>query len=346
MRRIGKSVLVIDKRPTIAGNCYTEEVNGIHVHRFGPHIFHTNNHDVWQYVNQFTQFNNYRHTGKVSYKDRVFSFPINLMTLQQLWGIRTPAEARQRLSEVVVPHPHPQNIEDWCLANIGPELYETFVKHYTEKQWGRPCAALPASIIRRIPLRMTYNEDYYENATFQGIPIGGYTQMVRNMLDGVQVELGQDFSTIKHRWRELARNLVFCGPIDQFFDYEFGELEYRSLRWETKNFDQDFQGCSIMNYTDENQFTRILEHKFFDFNNQTKSVVSWEYSVDWRETKEPFYPINDEKNNAIYQKYRKLADQQPNITIGGRLGCYKYIDMDACIAMALKEANRANVGSG
>lgn len=340
MKNKGKSVLVIDKRSHIAGNCYTEEVDGVHVHRFGSHIFNTGKKYVWDYINNFTRFNSYRHTGKVNYYGKIYSFPINLMTLSQLWGVTTPKEATQKLLEVRKNISNVENMEDWCLSQIGEELYEIFVKNYSTKQWGRSPRDLPASIIKRIPIRLTYNEEYYENAPYQGIPIGGYTNLFVNLLDGIKVELGTDFASIKNDWRKYAKNLVFCGPIDYFFDHEFGELEYRSLTWETKTFEGDYQGCSIMNYNDPcTKFTRIVEHKHFDNNNQDKTVVSWEYPASWKDTQEPYYPIVDKLNKNRLKEYKALANRQNNILISGRLGKYSYIDMDDCIAMAIKESD-------
>ncbi len=333
----GKSVLVIDRRSHIAGNCYTEKIKDIHVHKYGCHIFNTNKGYVWYYLNNFTKFNNYRHTGKVNYHNKIYSFPINLMTLHQIWGIRTPEEAEAKLNEVRVKIKNPGNMEEWCLSQIGEELYEIFVKHYSTKQWGRHPSQLPASIIRRIPVRLTYNEDYYENATYQGIPVNGYTEMISNMLDGASVELGVDFD--KSKWKEYAKHLVYCGPIDKFFDCEYGELEYRSLRWETKILDGDYQGCSVINHTDlREEFTRTIEHKHFDLKGQKKTVVSWEYPMDWTENKEPYYPIVDNVNRRGYEKYKALADQQKDVLISGRLGKFQYLDMDDCVAMAIKEA--------
>ncbi|RDJ35113.1 MAG: UDP-galactopyranose mutase [Crenarchaeota archaeon] len=333
----GKTALVIDKRPHIAGNCYTKPVENIHVHQYGPHIFHTNKKEVWDYLNKFTQFNSYRHTGKASYQGRIFSFPINLMTFQQIWGIKTPAEATQKLQDLCIPIENPKNMEEWCLSKIGPLLYEMFVKHYSIKQWKKHPKDLPASIVRRIPIRLTFNEDYYEHALYQGIPVGGYTNMIKNMLDGVSVELGVDFNEIKSRWKDYAQKLVYCGPIDQYFDYEFGELEYRSLRWDTQVFDGDYQGCSIINYTGPNVgYTRCIEHKHFEFDKHEKTVVSWEHPTSWKETKEPYYPINDEQNNQKYQSYKALKSN--DVLISGRLGKYKYLDMDDCVALALKES--------
>jgi len=340
MKSKGKSVLIIDKRPHVAGNCYTEEVDGIQVHRYGCHIFNTGKKNVWEYVNKFASFNNYRHTGKVNFEGKVYSFPINLLTLHQIWGVSTPEEAENKLKEVRIDIKNPKNMEDWCLSQIGEQLYETFIKGYSTKQWGTTPDNLPASIVQRIPIRLTYNDDYYENATYQGIPLGGYTKMISNILDGIKVDLSVDFFDIKEKWKQYAKKLVYCGPIDRFFDYEFGELEYRSLKWENKVLTGDYQGCSVVNYTDmDNKFTRVIEHKHFEFKNQEKTVVSWEYSVPWKETQDPYYPITNEKNKERCLKYKKIAEQQKDVLISGRLGKFLYLDMDDTIALALKESN-------
>ena len=339
MKRRGKSVLIIDKRSHIAGNCYTEKIDDIHVHKYGSHIFQTNKKYVWDYLNTFADFNNYKHTGKVNYYGKIYSFPINMMTLYQLWGVTTPKEAIDKLSQVKVAVENPQNMEEWCLAQMGTELYEIFVKHYSTKQWGKSPTELPISIIKRIPFRLTYNENYYDKAIYQGIPIGGYTKMIENMLDGIKIELDVDFTDIKNKWQKYAKKLVFCGPIDQYFEYKFGELEYRSLQWEHKKLDGDFQGCSIMNYNDsETKFTRIVEHKHFDLKDQKKTIVIWEYPVAWKETKEPYYPINDAINKNTYDKYKKLSKMENKVLISGRLGKFAYLDMDDCVAMAMREA--------
>ena len=341
LKRYGKSVLIIEKRHHIGGNCYTEEQNGIQVHKFGLHISHSDNTNVWNYLSRFTTFNNYRHTGKVNYKGRIFSFPINLMTLHQLWGINTPQEAADKLKEVAIPCDNPQNMEEWCLSKIGSELYETFVKYYTIKQWGKHPSELPANIIKRIPVRMTFDENYFHSAKHQGIPIGGYTQMMKNMLDGIPVELGTDFFTIKDKWRNYAKRLVYTGEIDRFFNYCFGKLEYRSLRWENEILDGDYQGCSVMNYTDEDTpFTRIVEHKHFEFSNNPKTIISKEYPVDYAGDYEPYYPINDDKNNTIYEKYKTLALNEKDIVISGRLGSYKYLDIDTTTGLAMELAEK------
>jgi len=337
----GKSVIVIDKRNHIGGNVYTENRNGVNVHVYGCHILHSDKKDVWDYVNRFVSFNNYRHKGMVNFKGRMLSFPINLMTMSQLWGVRTPGEAKRKVEEEKVPCDSPKNMEEWCLSVIGRTLYETFIEGYSKKQWNRHPRDLSASIVKRLPVRYIFNDDYFHDLTYQGIPIGGYTKMVENMLDGVKVELGTDFSEIKGNWREYADRLVFCGGIDNYFDYEFGELEYRSLKWEHQEMQGDFQGHSCVNYTDlETPWTRIVEHKHFENPDLPNTIISREYSVDWKETKDPYYPINDERNSSLYRKYRDLAEAEKDVIISGRLGSYKYLDMDDTISMALKTAEK------
>lgn len=333
----GKSVMVIDRRDHIAGNVYTKNVNGINVHKFGCHIFHTDKKDVWDYVNRFVSFNNYRHKGIVNFKNKIYSFPINLMTMSQLWGISTPEEAIKKIKEEIIPNSNPQNMEEWCLSVIGKTLYETFIEGYSTKQWNKHPKELSASIVKRLPVRYTFNDDYFHDSTYQGIPIGGYTKMVENMLEGIKVEINTDFSSIKNKWKDYAKKLVYTGGIDNFYDYQFGELEYRSLKWEHEELKGDFQGHSVINYTDlETPFTRIIEHKYFEKPDAKNTIISKEFSVDWRETKDPYYPINNDKNNKMYQKYRSIAKKDKDIIISGRLGSYKYIDMDDTISMALK----------
>lgn len=337
----GKSVLVIDKRDHIGGNVYTKNVNGVNVHTYGCHIFHTDKKDVWNYVNRFVSFNNYRHKGLVSFGGRIYSFPINLMTMSQIWGTTTPDEAKRKIMEEVVPHIRPQNMEEWCLSTIGKTLYETFIEGYSAKQWNKHPRDLPATIVKRLPVRFTFNDDYFHDLTYQGIPIGGYTKMVENMLEGVKVEVGTDFSSMKDKWKKYADRLVYCGGIDSYFDHTYGELEYRSLRWEHEYLKGDFQGHSCVNYTAaEVPWTRIVEHKHFDNPECENTVVSKEYSVDWRETKDPYYPMGDERNADLYRRYRELADKEKNVIISGRLGSYKYLDMDDTISMALKVSEK------
>lgn len=337
----GKTSMVIDKRSHIGGNVYTENKNNINVHRYGCHIFHTDKKEVWDYVNQFASFNNYRHKGMVNFKGKMLSFPINLMTMHQLWGVRTPDDAKRKVEEEKVACASPKNMEEWCLSVIGRTLYETFIEGYSMKQWNKHPKELSASIVKRLPVRYTFNDDYFHDLTYQGIPIGGYTKMVENMLEGIKVELSTDFDEIRKNWDEYADKLVFCGGVDNYFNYEFGELEYRSLRWEHEELKGDFQGHSCVNYTDlETPWTRIVEHKHFENTECENTIISKEYSVDWRETKDPYYPINDEKNTSLYRRYRDLADKEKNVIISGRLGSYKYLDMDDTISMALKTAEK------
>lgn len=332
-----KKILVIDKRDHIGGNVYTKNTNGINVHMYGCHIWHTDKKDVWDYVNRFISFNNYRHKGIVNFQNKIYSFPINLMTMSQIWGISTPSEAKRKIMEDIVPYTRPSNMEEWCLSTIGKKLYEMFIEGYSLKQWNKHPRELPSSIIKRLPVRFTFNDDYFHDLTYQGIPIGGYTKMVENMLDGIKVEIGEDFSKIKNKWKSYAKNLIYCGGIDSYFENTFGELEYRSLKWTHENLKGDFQGSPVINYTShEIPFTRIIEHKHFENPDCENTVVSKEYSVDWKETKDPYYPMSDEKNNHLYRKYRNLAEKEKNVIISGRLGSYKYLDMDDTISMALK----------
>jgi len=331
----GKSVMIIDKRNHVAGNCYTSNFEGIQVHEYGCHVFHSNKDEVWRYVNKFAKFKNYTHRVKVNYYGKIYSFPINLFTMNQIWGISTPDEASEKINYSKAKYE--TNIEDYCVSLFGEELYEIFVKNYSKKQWGVCPKLLPSSIVKRIPVRTTFDDNYYSTSKYEGIPCGGYTKMVQNMLSDVKIEFGLDFFSIKNKWKKFAKRLVYCGEIDKMFDYEFGMLGYRSLRWEKeeKNI-PNFQGCAVVNYTDPiNKFTRIIEHKHLEENKSKKTIISYEYPEDYNSTKEPFYPINDAQNNEMYRKYRNLANSQKDITISGRLGCYKYIDMDDVIQMAI-----------
>ncbi len=335
----GRHVLIIEQRDHIGGNVYTRDVGGIHVHVYGPHIFHTDNNETWRYVNRFATFNHYVHRPNVRYKDKVYSFPINLMTLQQLWGVTTPDEAERRLAEVRVSCEHPKNLEEWILAQVGEEIYRIFVYGYTKKQWGREPKDLPTSIIRRLPIRLTFDSNYY-NHRYQGIPIGGYTAMVENMLDGIDVELATLLSSMGD-WRKQAKKLVFSGKIDEFFDYRFGELEYRSLAFESELMPGDYQGVSQMNYTDEAvPFTRIVEHKHFEFGTQEKTMITREYPLEWDRDKTPYYPINDARNNDLYRKYKAMTANCEDVIFGGRLAAYRYFDMHQVIGSALAAAKR------
>lgn len=337
----GRRVLVIDQREHIGGNVYTRDVHGIQVHQYGPHIFHTGNARIWRYVNRFAEFNHYVHHPQVRYRDKVYSFPINLMTLQQLWGVTTPAEAERMLAGVRIPCAQPRNLEEWILSQVGEEIYRTFIYGYTKKQWGRDPKELPASIIRRLPIRLNFDSNYFTHR-YQGIPIGGYTGMVRNMLDGVDIELETSLADIGD-WRQRAGKLVFTGKTDEFFDYRYGQLEYRTLEFKHETVQGDFQGVSQMNYTDEEvPFTRIVEHKHFEFGQQEKSVITREYPTEWGsgKGKTPYYPINDERNNQLYRKYKAEADKHDDIIFGGRLAAYRYYDMHQVIGAALVAAEQ------
>ena len=343
MREKGKSMLVLDKRQHVGGNVYTREVEGIQVHEYGAHIFHTNDKTVWDYVNRFAEFNRYTNSPVVNYHGELYSLPFNMYTFNKLWGVVTPQEAeaeidRQRRAAGIG---EPKNLEEQAISLVGTDVYEKLVKGYTEKQWGRPCTQLPAFIIRRLPVRFTFDNNYF-NARFQGIPMGGYTRMVERMLEGIQVRLGVDYLEDREAWDAQARTIVYTGPIDRFFDYCYGPLQYRSVRFETEVLDTpNYQGNAVVNYTDrETPYTRVIEHKHFEFGTQPKTVVSREYSSEWKPGDEPYYPVNDERNKELYLKYRALADQKPQVIFGGRLGEYKYYDMDTVIARALELADR------
>lgn len=343
-RKAGKSVLVIDKRSNIAGNIYTEPVEGIQVHKYGAHIFHTNNKRVWDYVNQFAEFNRFTNSPVANYKGELFSLPFNMYTFNKMWGVVTPEEAAAKIEEQrkEAGISEPKNLEEQAISLVGRDIYEKLIKGYTEKQWGRPCTELPSFIIKRLPVRLTFDNNYF-NALYQGIPIGGYTQMVANMLEGIEVELNTDYLKDKEKYDAIADKVVYTGAIDAYFDYKLGALEYRSVRFETELLDMpNFQGNAAVNYTDaETPWTRIIEHKWFEFgkdadgNDLPKTVISKEFSSEWKLGDEPFYPVNDDKNSKLYAEYKKLADNEKNIIFGGRLGEYKYYDMDAVIASAL-----------
>ena len=342
--KTGKSVLVIDKRPNIAGNVYTEDVEKIHVHKYGAHIFHTNNRKVWEYVNQFAEFNRFTNSPVANYHGELYSLPFNMYTFNKMWGVVTPEEAAAKIEEQkkAAGITEPKNLEEQAISLIGTDIYEKLVKGYTEKQWGRPCSELPAFIIKRLPVRLTFDNNYF-NALYQGIPMGGYTKMVANMLEGIEVKLGVDYLAEKEAYDKLAEKVIYTGAIDAYFDFKLGALEYRSVRFETELLDKpNFQGNAAVNYTDaETPWTRIIEHKWFEFgkddegNEIPKTVISREYSSEWKPGDEPYYPVNDEKNGNLYAEYKKLAEQEKKIVFGGRLGEYKYYDMDAVIASAL-----------
>ena len=337
-KKAGKSVLVIDKRPNIAGNVYTEEVEGINVHVYGAHIFHTNNKKVWDYITQYAEFNRFTNSPVANYKGELYSLPFNMYTFNKMWGVVTPEEAaakiEQQKQEAGITDP--KNLEEQAISLVGRDIFEKLVKGYTEKQWGRDCKDLPAFIIKRLPVRLTFDNNYF-NALYQGIPMGGYTKMVANLLDGIEVRLNVDYLQNKEELDALADKVVYTGPIDAYFGYQLGTLEYRSVRFETEVLDKpNFQGNAAVNYTDrETPWTRIIEHKWFEFGTQPKTVISREYSSEWKPGDEPYYPVNDERNGALYQQYKALADKEEKIIFGGRLGEYKYYDMDAVIASAL-----------
>ncbi len=341
----GKSVLVVDRRPNIAGNVFTEKIEGIHVHRYGAHIFHTNNEKVWEYVNRFARFNRFTNSPVANYHGELFSMPFNMYTFNKMWGVVTPEEAAEKIEQQrkEAGITEPKNLEEQAISLVGRDIYEKLVKGYTEKQWGRPCTELPAFIIKRLPVRLTFDNNYF-NALYQGIPVGGYTKMVERMLEGVEIRLGVDYLENKEELDALAEKVVYTGAIDAYFHYQLGALEYRSVRFETEVLDKpNFQGNAAVNYTDrETPWTRIIEHKWFEFgrdedgNELPKTVISREYSSEWKQGDEPYYPVNDEKNGALYKQYRELADREEKVYFGGRLGEYKYYDMDAVIAAALE----------
>ena len=340
----GKKVLVIDKRPNIAGNVYTEDIEKIHVHKYGAHIFHTNNKEVWEYVTKFAEFNRFTNSPVANYKGELYSLPFNMYTFNKMWNVITPQEAAAKIEEQrkEAGIAEPQNLEEQAISLVGKDIYEKLIKGYTEKQWGRDCKDLPSFIIKRLPVRLTFDNNYF-NALYQGIPVGGYTKMVANMLDGIEVRLNTDYLENKDELDKLAEKVVYTGAIDAYFDYKLGALEYRSVRFDTEVLDTpNFQGNAAVNYTDrETPWTRIIEHKWFEFgkddegNDIPKTVISREYSSEWKVGDEPYYPVNDEKNGKLYQEYKKLAEDEKNVIFGGRLGEYKYYDMDAVIASAL-----------
>ena len=333
----GYKCVVIDKRNHIGGNCYTEKIEDINVHKYGPHIFHTSNKKVWDYVNNLVPFNHFSYRPKVNYKGQIYSFPINLLTLYQVYGVSTPHEAFQKLEEVKVKNDKPKNLEEWILSQVGPELYEIFIKGYTTKQWGRTPDQLPSFIIKRLPIRLTFEDSYYFDS-YQGIPIGGYTKIFEKLLDGIEVRLETDYFSNKEYFNQLANKIVYTGPIDRFYDYQFGKLEYRSLEFETRVLDiKDFQGIAGVNYTDVNvPYTRIIEHKHFEFGEQPNTVITKEYP---RNEGEPYYPVNDIANNTRYNQYKELMDKETKFLFGGRLADYKYYDMHQVVGSALKRVN-------
>ena len=337
-KKRGKSCLVIDKRDHVAGNIYTKEVEGIQVHWYGAHIFHTSNPEIWQYINQFAEFNRYTNSPIARYQDEVYNMPFNMNTFHALWGVFTPKEAKQKIEEELqdVQIENPKNLEEQAIKLVGKTIYKKLVKGYTEKQWGKKATELPPFIIKRLPVRFTYDNNYF-NDRYQGIPIGGYTQIIEKMLEGIPVRLNCDYFAEKEELDALAEKIVFTGPIDQFYAYQFGELEYRSLRFETEILEEEnYQGNALVNYTDYGvPYTRVIEHKHFEFLQGGKTVITREYPDTWTKEKEPYYPVNDEKNDQLYQTYRNRAKQDQNVIFGGRLGQYQYYDMDKVILEAL-----------
>ena len=347
LHNAGKSVLVIDKRPNIAGNVYTKKVEGINVHIYGAHIFHTNNSTVWDYVQRFATFNRFTNSPVANYHGELYSLPFNMYTFNKMWGVVTPEEAAAKIEEQrkAAGIETPKNLEDQAISLVGTDIYEKLIKGYTQKQWGRPCDQLPSFIIKRLPVRLTFDNNYF-NALYQGIPVGGYTKMVEAMLDDIEVRLNCDYLEHKDELDKLAEKIIYTGPIDAYFNYSLGNLEYRSVRFETEVLDKpNFQGNAAVNYTDaETPWTRIIEHKWFEFgkdengNDLPKTVISREYSSEWKPGDEPYYPVNDEKNSNLYSQYKALAQKEKNVIFGGRLGEYKYYDMDQVIAVALEKA--------
>lgn len=347
-KKAGKHVCVIDKREHIAGNIYTEERSGIQVHRYGAHIFHTSNKKIWEYVQQFADFNRYTNSPVARYKNELYNMPFNMNTFNKMWGVVTPAEAKAKIEEQIQEAgiTEPRNLEEQAIRLVGRDIYEKLVKGYTEKQWGRRATELPTFIIKRLPVRMTYDNNYF-NDLYQGIPVGGYTQIVEKMLDGVEVCLNTDYFSDRERFDNMAKKIVFTGMIDEYFSYRYGELEYRSLRFETEELEEEnYQGNAVVNYTEyEIPYTRIIEHKHFEFgcqngNYNPKTIITREYPTAWKKGDEPYYPMNDEKNNTLFAKYQELAKKQKNVIFGGRLGMYKYFDMHQVIEVALACAEK------
>lgn len=338
----GKSCIVLEKRAHIGGNVYTREDSGIHIHEYGIHVFHTSNKEIWDYVNQFAKFNNFINRPRVNYKNKIYSFPINLLTLHQLWKVNTPEEAINKLNDSKIKIDNPSNLEEWCLSEIGTELYETFIKGYTQKQWMTDPRNLPTFIIKRIPIRTNFDDNYYFD-TYQGIPEGGYTQIFEKMLYGSCVLLNTDYFANKTMWDAHAKKVIYTGPIDEYFNYCYGDLDYRTTKFEHIKLDKvkDYQGVAQVNYTDlETPYTRIIEHKHFEFGKQDYTVITKEYPDVWCRSKIPYYPINNGKNNALYKKYKERADQEKNIIFGGRLAEYRYYDMHQVIGAALHLAKQ------
>ena len=337
-KQAGKSCLVLERRSHIGGNIYCEEIEGINVHKYGAHIFHTSNRKVWDFVNSFVEFNRYTNSPVANYKGEIYNMPFNMNTFSRMWGISTPQEAKaiidKQKSEITG---EPKNLEEQAIALVGRDIYEKLVKGYTEKQWGRDCSELPSFIIKRLPVRFTYDNNYF-NDLYQGIPIGGYNKLIDALFEGADIKTSVDFLTEKEKWMSMADKVVYTGAIDEYFEYCFGKLEYRTVRFETEVLDTDnYQGNAVVNYTEyEVPYTRIIEHKHFEYGTQPKTVITREYPQVWHHGDEPYYPMNDEKNNTLYKKYRELADKEENVIFGGRLGMYQYFDMHNIVAEALK----------
>lgn len=342
MKKRGKKCLVIDKREHLGGNIYCEDVDGIHVHKYGAHIFHTSNKQVWDYVNQFAEFNNYINSPIARYKDELYNLPFNMNTFSKMWNIVTPKEAQEIIKNQIADLniKEPKNLEEQALSLVGKDVYEKLIKGYTEKQWGRDCKELPSFIIKRLPLRFTYDNNYF-NDRYQGIPIGGYTKIIEKMLEGTPVELGVSYKEFVAKNGKVADKVLYTGMIDEYYDYKLGVLEYRSVRFEEERIEEEnYQGNAVVNYTErEVPYTRVIEHKHFEFGKQPFTIISREYSSEWKKGDEPYYPINNDKNNALYEKYRALAEQEKDVIFGGRLGNYKYYDMDKVIEVALSKVN-------
>lgn len=343
LNKKGKKCLVIDRRNHIAGNIYCEDIEGIHVHKYGAHIFHTSNKQIWDYMNQFAEFNHYVNSPIAVYKDELYNLPFNMNTFSKMWGIRTPQEAKDMIAKQVKEAgiTEPGNLEEQCLSLVGKDVFEKLVKGYTEKQWGRDCKDLPSFIIRRLPVRFTYDNNYF-NDRYQGIPVGGYTAIVERMLEGIEVRTDTDYFEFRKDHPDIADKIIFTGMIDEYFGYRLGELQYRSVRFETDVLDCDnYQGNAVVNYTDkEVPYTRIIEHKHFEFGTQEKTVISREYSSEWKVGMEPYYPINDARNSQLYEEYKKLAEAEENVIFGGRLGNYQYYDMDKVVEAALRTVRK------
>lgn len=339
-RQKGKSCLVVEKRNHLGGNIYCEEIEDIHVHKYGAHIFHTSNKKVWEFVNSLAEFNRYTNSPVANYKGEMYNLPFNMNTFSKMWGVCTPAQAKKKIEEQRSGIAgEPKNLEEQAISLVGTDIYEKLIKGYTEKQWGRDCKELPSFIIKRLPVRYTYDNNYF-NDLYQGIPVGGYNVMVDKLFDGCDVELNTDFLKNREHYMGMGETLVYTGTIDAYFDYQFGKLEYRSLKFQTEVLDEEnYQGVAVVNYTDrETPYTRIIEHKHFEFGTQQKTVITKEYSADWQEGMEPYYPVNDERNQELYLKYAELAAKEPNVIFGGRLGEYKYYDMDKVIESAFGTA--------